>query len=102
MHETVRDFEEPVIMRGDHDEPPGLHELTQQSHDGVGVDRVEVRRRLVGQQQRGLADEGAGECDALLLSAGKASRPESGAVGKPDTVESRKCPCARPGGGASR
>ncbi len=41
-------------------------------------ERVERRKRLVEQQHRRIGDEGAGECDALLLAAGKLRRQPLG------------------------
>src|SRR5260370_4769456 len=43
-------------------------------HDLGGVFRVQVPGRLVGKQDRGIVHEGAGDSDALLLSAGKLVR----------------------------
>ncbi len=48
--------------------PRSRFELSQEIHDLAAAGRVEVPRRLVGQKDRRLRDDGAGDCDALLLS----------------------------------
>ncbi len=50
---------------------------------------VQIAGRLVGEQQRGVAGEGARDGDALLLSSGKFSGAMFGAVGQPDFFEAR-------------
>ena len=50
---------------------PGLVDPVEQLHDPDRGDRVEVAARLVGEQQRRVVDEGAGDRDALLLAAGE-------------------------------
>ena len=59
---------------------------------------VEVRGRLVGQEDRRHADQGAGDRHALLLSAGEVTRQETGPVGKPHGLEQagRLAPWPRP------
>ena len=47
--------------------PPA--ELLKQPHHGFAVYGVEVTRRFVGQEDRGITGHGAGDCDALLLTA---------------------------------
>ena len=49
----------------------GARQLEQQVDDLPAGLAVEIAGRLVGQQQRGPADEGAGEGDPLLLAAGQ-------------------------------
>ena len=58
---------------GDHED--GLVELAaggaEHGEDGVGVLGVEVAGGLVGEDDGGAGDEGAGDGDALLLAAGE-------------------------------
>ena len=49
--------------------------------------RVEVCARLVGEQEHGVRDDGAGDRHALLLAAGHLSRSAVGEVGKTERVE---------------
>ena len=49
----------------------GLVDPVEQLHHADRGDRVEVAAGLVGEQQRRVVDEGAGDRDALLLAAGE-------------------------------
>ena len=56
----------------DHDDgDAGVVEFLEQAHDLDAGAGVEIAGRLVGQDQFRLVDQGAGDGDALLLSAGK-------------------------------
>ena len=73
---------------GHHDDGRAfLVELAEHAHDLLAVRGVEVAGRLVGQDQLGLADQGAGDGDALLLAARQLRRPMLGAVRDADLVE---------------
>lgn len=61
-------------MRGHDDGGTGPVDPVQELHDADGGLRVEVAGRLVGDQQGGPVDEGAGDGDALLLAAGQLAR----------------------------
>jgi patatin-related protein len=50
---------------------PLVVELLEQAHDLLGLGRVQVAGRLVGEQQLGIADHRAGDADQLLLAAGE-------------------------------
>jgi len=65
--------------------PPG--EVAKQLEDLLPDLRVEVRGRLVGEEERGRAGEGARDRDALLLPARKVARQERLPVGEADGVE---------------
>ncbi len=53
---------------GDEDDgPAGLQALYGVDHGGLAFD-VEVRGRLVQQEERGVAEEGAGQGEALALA----------------------------------
>src|SRR6266511_3657067 len=59
-----------VMLVGDqHDRLAGPEQLLEQSHDLFAGGRVEVAGRLVGEQDRRLVHEGAGDRDALALAA---------------------------------
>ncbi|GAA2932987.1 hypothetical protein GCM10020221_30950 [Streptomyces thioluteus] len=62
-------------------------EVAQQLEDRAGGLRVERGRRLVGEQHLGVAGQGAGDADALLLAAGELARVGLGLVGEADEVE---------------
>ena len=49
-------------------------ELAQQREDRLGVARVEIAGRLVGDDQIGIGDDGARDGDALLLAARERAR----------------------------
>ena len=53
----------------------------------IGRARVEVARRLVGEQSAGSRDERARDRDALLLAAGELARLVVEAVAEPDALE---------------
>ncbi|CAE7229328.1 bsn, partial [Symbiodinium necroappetens] len=55
-------------------------ELDEEGHDGVGGNFVEVSGRLVGDEDGGVGDDGAGDGDALLLAAGELAGEVVGAV----------------------
>ncbi len=76
-----------IIMGGDDDrgaEPVQLDEETQQA---VADRRIDVARRLVGEQQLGPRDHGAGDGRALLLAAGQDLRVGVHAVAEPDPAD---------------
>ena len=53
-----------------HDDSRALGvQRAQHLHDFLAVGGIEVTGRLVGQDQRLVADNGARDCDALLLAA---------------------------------
>jgi hypothetical protein len=58
---------------GDHDDgdAPLLDQALEDLHDDGAVLRVEVAGGLVGQQDRGVVGDGAGDGDALLLAPGE-------------------------------
>src|SRR5262245_14220602 len=64
-----------VALVGDEDDGVAvLVELLEQPHDLLARGRVEVPRGLVGQQDRGAHDQGAGDGHALALAAGQLVR----------------------------
>jgi len=62
------------VVRDEHDGPTAPVELPEERRDlGAGM-AVEVAGRLVGEDQRGLRDQGAGDRHALLLPAAELGR----------------------------
>lgn len=55
-------------------------ELVKERHDGVAVVRVEAPRRLVREEERGLACDRPRDGDALLLASGELAREVARAV----------------------
>ncbi len=57
---------------GDHDDSVALGvDALEFFHDGEGRVGVEIAGRLVGEDDFGVSDDGAGDGDALLLTAGE-------------------------------
>jgi hypothetical protein len=86
-----------VVVR-DEDErgaAPAVH-LDHEVEDVLAVARVEVAGRLVGQKDRGLVGEGAGDGHALLLAARELRRVMVRAVGEVDVFEELPPAFARP------
>src|SRR5688572_14117581 len=67
---AVRVIRVARIVRDHADRRALAVQLAQQVHHRLAVPRVEVSGRLVGEQDRGLAGERAGDGHALLLAAG--------------------------------
>ena len=68
-------------------------ERLQQVEDLVAGFAIEIARRLVAQQQRGIGDDGARDADALLLAARQLTRIMLGAIGEARRLSAR-CPRA--------
>ena len=81
-------------------EPSRLSGL-EHLHHFLAMLGVEVAGRLVGEDQLGVADQGAGDGDALLLAARQLARPMLGAVGDADLVHHRLDPRRRSAAGTS-
>src|SRR5882672_3529276 len=78
---------EPRVVRDHHDGGAALVQLGEELHDGVAVLRIEVTRGLVREEHGGLAGEGAGDGDALLLAAGELRGKMLGAMAHADLLE---------------
>jgi len=71
------------IMGDKHDGDAALFiELAEQFHQITASRRIEIAGRLVGEDDGGIGDQGAGDGDALLLAAGQFGRGVGLAVGK--------------------
>ena len=64
--------------------PNSARELAEQFEDAGGGFAVEVAGRLVGDEERRIGDDGAGDGDALFLAAGKFGRRVVHAVAETD------------------
>jgi hypothetical protein len=64
-----------------------LVEVAEDRHDHGLVDGVEVAGGLVGEDQRRLVDQGAGDGDALLLAARELARQVVEALAQPDAAQ---------------
>ena len=70
-HASAHVVDHLAVVGDDDDGRAGLVDPVEQLHHADRGDRVEVAARLVGEQQRRVVDEGAGDRDALLLAAGE-------------------------------
>ena len=87
LHDPVRERQHPLVVGGDHDDPLPRREVAQQAQHLLDLDVVEVRGRLVGEQQRRVERERPGDRDPLLLAAGHVARAVVHALGEPDLLE---------------
>src|SRR5262245_48030716 len=78
-----------VRVMGDHDDslPHLAVEPLEEEEDLIGVPRVEIPGRLVGHEERGIADEGPRDRHALLLAAGELAGIVTLAAREPDQLE---------------
>ena len=75
---------------GDHDRRDTLLAGREDHpHDRFAVRRVERARRLVGEEQVALPDDGAGNGDALALTAGELVGIVRRPIGEPELLEGR-------------
>ena len=68
LHNVVRQGHQALVVGGDDDGPPWGGEVAQQGQHAFDLDVVEVGRRLVRQQERGIEREGPGDRHPLRLS----------------------------------
>ena len=90
-------FEQALVVCGeDEGETEAAIEIAHEVDELGGVARVEIGGGLVGEDERGAMDDGAGDGDALALAAGEQVGALMGAGGEADAFESG----SRRGGGA--
>ena len=103
---AVPDPDDPAGPRGDlglvgdqHDRAALPVQLVEQAEHVGGRGRVQVAGRLVGQDQRRVADQGPGHRHPLLLAAGQLARPVLDPVGRgpPAPAPPWRAGAARPG-----
>src|SRR5436190_1136060 len=87
MDRPVRMLRVARIVCHHADRRPGAVQRPQQLHHRFAVGRVEVSRRLVGEQDRGIAHDGARDGDALLLASRELHRIVFGPVHHPHFFE---------------
>ena len=71
-----------VVGDEDASEGVGAVQALDEGEDGLGGAGVEVAGGLVGEQDAGRGDEGAGKGDALLFASGELAGAVRGAIGK--------------------
>ena len=76
-----------VVSRDQRRAALAAHEAEELGEDDVGGVLVEIAGRLVGQHQRRLVGERAGDGDALLLAARQLRRAMIEPLGKPERAE---------------
>ena len=85
------------MVVGDQDDGPTLAvQIGQQVHDRRARAAVEVARRLVGEHDRRVGDEGAGDGDTLSFATRQGAWAMAAAVSEPDRVERRLGLCCTP------
>ncbi len=94
LHEAVAQPDDPpcpagdIILVGDHDDGiAAAVELVEDLEDLVARAGIEVAGRLVGEQDQWRVGEGAGDGDALALSARELVRLVAHAIGQPDPLD---------------
>ena len=83
------------LVRDEDDRLPLVVQLLEDRHDLLGGLRVEVSRRLVGEEDRRIVHEAPRDRDALLLAARELRRRVVPAVREADALEARSSPCSR-------
>src|SRR5438067_2130237 len=77
---------------GDHDDGLALAmKLFEEAEDFFGGGAIEVSGGLIGEKDRGLGDERAGDGDALLLAAGKLVGAVLDSIAEADGLEGLLC-----------
>ena len=93
LNDTIGELRDPIVVGGHDHDPPWGGELAKKPKDALHLDVVEVGRRLVGEDQRRVMDEGARDRHTLLLPAGHLGRPMIGAVRQTYPLEELARPC---------
>src|SRR3954452_6670049 len=76
-----------VVVRGHDDRRARAVDPLQQTHDALAGVRIEVARRLVGEQHERAVDERPGDRDPLLLAAGEFAGHPLRLAGETDEFE---------------
>src|SRR5258708_37102055 len=87
LNTTVGQAGDDWVVSDHHDGTALLVEFAQEAQDELFVLRVEVACGFVGQNDARIVNQGAGDADALLLSAGKLRGQMMRAIGEPNTGE---------------
>src|SRR5205823_8791369 len=75
------------VVRDEQDRLPLAVKLTKEFHHLVAAARVERSGGLIGEQKRGIIDQGPRDCDALLLAAAQTRRVATGDVCDAELVQ---------------
>src|SRR5271168_805706 len=76
-----------VVCNHQHSLVVGTDEFLDEGHDFIGGFAIEIAGGLVTEKESGIGDDGAGDGDTLLLTAGQLAREMIHAVGKADDGE---------------
>jgi len=91
-----------LVVRGHDDHPAGTGQIPQQPQDSFDLDVIQVSRGLIGQYQRRIMHQGAGDGRPLLLPARHLGGPVTGPLGEADAVQQGGGPLAGPLAGDAR
>jgi hypothetical protein len=94
VDDLVGEWQEPMVVRGDDDDALARRESTDEAQHLLHLDVVEMGGGLVGEHERRIQREGAGDRDALLLSAREIAGPVTQAVAEPDAFQELGGPSA--------
>src|SRR5687768_1391342 len=86
-HALLHLVHDVVVMGGDDDSSAPVIYIGKKIHDSQGSFGIEVAGRLVGDEERRVVDEGAGDGDPLLLAARNLGRESVAAVAQADELE---------------
>ena len=92
VDDPVGDGHEAVVVGRDDDDAAVGAQVAQERDDPLGLDVVEVGGGLVGQQDRRVGRQPAGDRDALLLAAGELVGPLARALGQADPLRGARRP----------
>ena len=95
VHDAVGERDQPLVVGGDDDEPAVVGELAEELQHALDLDVVEVRGRLVGEDDRRVVRERTRDRDALLLPARHVAGPVRHAVAEVDALPAVRSARAR-------
>ena len=88
LDDAIHAFDQPrVVRREEERDPQPIAKVIHQVEDRAAGGGVEVRRRLVGEDQRRTVHQRARDGDALALTAGQLARTAAVFVGEPDALQ---------------
>ena len=87
VHDAARSLRQLGVVGHGHDRPALLHEGLEELEDDIRRRRVEVARRLVGDEQGRVVGQRTGDRDALLLPTGGARRQLACLIGHAHALE---------------
>src|SRR3984885_5626229 len=82
-------IDEVQVVTGDHHRHADVVEALEELHDLEREVRIEITGGLIGDEQRRLADDGAGDADALLLAGRQLERQVALLAEESDLIERR-------------